>query len=126
MDVTLERILSLIPKKPDGKFVHGAKREFARSIGYTEGNVVSMWQNGASSSYRDKLFEIASRYNVSVEWLRGETDERQPETQSISAGDQAVLERVHALPPEQRRAFLTLIGLPEETLDELDREARQG
>ena len=29
MDITLERILSLIPKKPDGSYVHGAKKEFA-------------------------------------------------------------------------------------------------
>ena len=25
MDITLERVLSLIPKKPDGKYIHGAK-----------------------------------------------------------------------------------------------------
>lgn len=74
MDITLERILTLIPKKPDGKFVHGAKKEFASSIGYTDGQIVSMWENGTSSSYMGKLHEIAMKYNVSVEWLKGETD----------------------------------------------------
>lgn len=126
MDVTLDRILSLLPRNDDGKIRHGAKAEFARKLGFDSGDVVSMWIKGTSKSYTGYLYEIASMYGVSMAWLRGETDKREPEPQSISAGDRAVLERVHALPPEQRRAFLTLIGLPEETLDELDREARQG
>lgn len=126
MDVTLDRILSLLPRNEDGKIRHGAKAELARSLGFSDGAIVSMWEKGTSKSYTGYLYEIASMYGVSMAWLRGETDERQPEPQSISSGDRAVLERLHALPPEQRRAFLTLIGLPEETLAELDREARQG
>lgn len=43
MDITLNRILSLIPKKPDGKFVHGAKKEFCDNIGLPA-NVISEWQ----------------------------------------------------------------------------------
>lgn len=78
MSVTLERVLSLIPRKPDGKYVHGAKAEFARAIGYTDGNIISMWENGTSESYKTKLHEIAAKYNVSVEWLKGETDEKTP------------------------------------------------
>ena len=70
----MERILTLIPRKPDGKFVHGAKAEFARNLGYTEGNIVSMWESGSSNSYTTKLHEIAAKYDVSVEWLKGETD----------------------------------------------------
>ena len=75
MDKTLERILSLLPRKADGKIKHGAKAEFARSIGYDSGDIVSMWENGSSASYRGKLHEIAAKYGVSVEWLRGETDD---------------------------------------------------
>lgn len=78
MNITLERILSLIPKKPDGGFVHGAKVEFAKSIGYSDGHIVAMWENGSSNSYLKKLHEIAAKYNVSVAWLRGETDEKSP------------------------------------------------
>lgn len=78
MDITLERILSLIPHKPDGKFIHGAKKEFAESIGYDSGDIVSMWEKGSSQSYRNKLHEIAAKYDVSVEWLKGETDEKSP------------------------------------------------
>jgi hypothetical protein len=78
MDITLERVLSLIPRKPDGKYVHGAKAIFARSIGYTEGGIIAMWESGLSESYKTKLHEIAAKYNVSVEWLKGETDEKTP------------------------------------------------
>lgn len=75
MDIMLERILSLIPKDDDGKYVHGAKAEFAKSIGYNDGAIVSMWIKGTSTSYKNKLHEIAEKYGVSVNWLRGETDD---------------------------------------------------
>ena len=77
MDIVLERILSLLPKKPDGKFVRGSKKEFAQSIGYDSGDIVSMWINGSSTSYNGKLHEISAKYGVSVEWLKGETDEKE-------------------------------------------------
>ena len=78
MEKTLERILSLIPHKEDGSIVHGGKAAFAKSIGYDSGDIVSMWEKGTSTSYTKKLHEIAAKYNVSVEWLRGETDEQPP------------------------------------------------
>lgn len=34
-----------------------------------------MWIKGTSFSYKNKLHEIAAKYHVSVEWLRGETDD---------------------------------------------------
>lgn len=76
MDISLIRILSLIPKNENGKYKHGSKAEFARSIGYDSGDIISMWENGSSVSYKKKLHEIAAKYNVSVEWLKGETDEK--------------------------------------------------
>lgn len=75
MDISLIRILSLIPKNENGKYKHGSKAEFARSIGYDSGDIISMWENGSSVSYKKKLHEIAAKYNVSVEWLKGETDD---------------------------------------------------
>lgn len=41
LDIMLERILSLIPKKENGDFQHGAKKEFAQSIGFKNGNAVT-------------------------------------------------------------------------------------
>ena len=76
MDIVLERILSLIPKDPNGKYVHGAKTKFAKKIGYNDGAIVAMWENGSSISYNKKLYQIADQYHVSVEWLQGKTEDK--------------------------------------------------
>lgn len=77
MDITLNRIFSLIPKKPDGKFVHGAKKAFCASIDAPP-NIMSEWERGISKSYRNYLYAISAKHNVSVEWLKGETDDPTP------------------------------------------------
>lgn len=75
MDATLERIISLIPKKENGDFVHGAKTKFCKAIGIPN-QTLSDWMSGRSTSYKNKLYEIAEAYHVSVDWLRtGETDD---------------------------------------------------
>ena len=76
MDVVLERILSLLPCGENGKIVRGAKKDFAQSIGYDSGDIVSMWIKGTSLSYKNKLHEIAAKYHVSVEWLQGKTEDK--------------------------------------------------
>lgn len=81
MDVTLTRILSLLPHE-NGKIKRGAKKTFAQSIGYGSGDIVSMWINGASQSYKKKLHQIADEYHVSVAWLKGETDDPTVEAES--------------------------------------------
>ena len=75
MDIIGERVFSLIPKKPDGKYKHGAKADFARSLGFKNGAIVSDWESGKSDSYKNYLYQISALHGVSVEWLRGETDE---------------------------------------------------
>ena len=75
MDIMLERMLSLIPKKENGKYVHGAKKEFCEAIGAPT-NIVSEWETGKTKSYRNYLYVVSAKYNVSVEWLKGETDEK--------------------------------------------------
>lgn len=77
MDIMLERIKELIPKKPNGEFVHGAIKEFADSLGVS-GNLVTTWLSGRNTSYKKKLYQIADVYGVSVEWLKGETDDPSP------------------------------------------------
>lgn len=75
MDITLERIFSLVDKRPDGSFAHGAKKKFCDSIG-APSNIMNAWERGTNHSYRNYLYQISSVYNVSVEWLKGETDEK--------------------------------------------------
>lgn len=78
MDIMLERILSLIPRKESGAFQHGALKDFAHSIGLKSGNSVTDWMSGRSESYKNYVYEVSSKYGVSVEWLRGETDKKEP------------------------------------------------
>ena len=72
MDIVLERILSLIPKKENGEFVHGSKKEFCQKIDAPT-NIVNAWVRGTNHSYRNYLYRIAAEYDVSVEWLEGKT-----------------------------------------------------
>lgn len=105
MDITLKRILSLIPQKEDGTFVHGAQKKFAESIGLKSGNLISDWINGRSKSYDSYIYEIADKYNVSAEWLQGYTDVKEKPT----AG-------AEGMSPIAREIINCLDGADEETL----------
>ena len=123
MDITLERILQLLPRNEAGRIQHGARQKFAQSIGLRSGNLIADWVSGRSSSYQDYIYQIAAVYDVSVAWLRGETDD--PTPPGANGFDQAVLDFVHQLPPDKLRGILLLLGAPAELLDALDREERQ-
>jgi len=107
MDIVLERILSLIPKKQDGSYVHGAKKDFADSLGLAH-NLVTMWEKGQSSSYKNYLYEIAAKYNVSVEWLKGETEQKE---NPVAANDNEVeiLELFNRLSSEEQARELAYL-----------------
>lgn len=102
MDITLERILSLIPRKENGDFQHGALKAFANSIGLKSGNLVSDWLKGRSESYKNYIYEVSAKYGVSVEWLKGETDEKNPpvpEDERIL--NEELISRLVSLTPEE-------------------------
>lgn len=115
MDIVLERILSLIPKGPDGKYVHGAKTKFAKKIGYNDGAIVAMWENGSSISYNKKLYQIAEEYNVSVEWLQGKTEDKSiketpaTEGEGLSAARQKLYDAIANLTDEQCTKLLGVV-----------------
>lgn len=115
MDIVLERILSLIPKGPDGKYVHGAKTKFAKKIGYNDGAIVAMWENGSSISYNKKLYQIAEEYNVSVEWLQGKTEDKSiketpdPKIEGVSKAKKALLGAIDDLTDEQCEKLLPIV-----------------
>ena len=106
LDISLERILSLIPKKPDGKFQHGELKKFANSIGLKSGNLISDWMNGRSASYENYIYEISEKYNVSVEWLKGETDIKE---KPAPTNGSEFLEKFGKLPPEKQQLVMELI-----------------
>lgn len=115
MDIVLERILSLIPKDPDGKYVHGAKTKFAKKIGYNDGAIVAMWENGSSISYNKKLYQIAAQYHVSVEWLQGKTEDKSiketpaTEGEGLSAARQKLYDAIANLTDEQCTKLLGVV-----------------
>ena len=115
MDIVLERILSLIPKDPDGKYVHGAKTKFAKKIGYNDGAIVAMWENGSSISYNKKLYQIADQYHVSVEWLQGKTEDKSiketpaTEGEGLSAARQKLYDAIANLTDEQCTELLGVV-----------------
>lgn len=88
MDVMLERILSLIPHKENGDYVFGEKKKFAARIGLKSGNLISDWEKGRSKSYEGYVYEIAQKYNVSVDWLKGESEQKEkPATEVTGKSD---------------------------------------
>ena len=102
MDITLERILSLIPRKENGDFQHGSLKAFANSIGLKSGNLISDWINGRSESYRNYIYEISSKYGVSLEWLKGETDEKNPPVPEDERKlNEDLISRLVSLTPEE-------------------------
>lgn len=113
MDITLERVLSLIPKKEDGKFKHGALSTFARKLGFKDGHIISDWIAGNSASYLNYLYQISALYGVSAEWLKGETDEKKPA--SVSADGQSedaiLFSAYKAAPRDVQEAIRLLLGL---------------
>ena len=99
MDITLSRILSLLPTNDAGKIKHGAKADFAKQLGFDSGDIVSMWIKGTSKSYRNYLYEIANLYGVSITWLMGDSDSKQPAAEP----EPAILSKYNALDEHGRR-----------------------
>ena len=77
-EIIRQRGLSLIPKNDKGRIKKGAGQELGAALGLASGDVISQWRAGISKSYEDYLYQIAAFYGVSVEWLRGETDDPRP------------------------------------------------
>ena len=114
MDITLERILSLIPKKENGDYQHGALKAFANSIGLRSGTLISDWVKGRSESYKNYIYEVSAKYGVSVEWLRGETNdphagikkESAPEKSELSMGQLELIELSSKMSDDELRKFI--------------------
>lgn len=100
-DLILERILSLFPKNDAGQPMHGSSKELTDYLGIPRSTVAD-WKSGKSKSYKRYLHEIAAKYGVSVEWLKGETDEKSPLGISAErALDEELISRLCALTPEE-------------------------
>lgn len=114
MDTTLERILTLIPKKENGAFKHGALSQFTRPLGFKDGHIVSDWIAGNSESYKNYLYQISALHGVSVEWLQGKTEDKSiketpdPKIEGYSELQQAAIQFVLSLPPDKLERFVKM------------------
>lgn len=116
MDITLERMLTLIPKKENGNFKHGALSQFARSIGFKDGHIVSDWIAGNSESYKNYIYQVSALYHVSVEWLQGKTGDKSiketpdPKIEGVSAEAQEILDYIRDATPAELAEVCRYIG----------------
>lgn len=109
MDITLERIMSLMETDENGKIKKGEKKKFGLSIGLKSGDLISQWLSGQSDTYKDRLYEIAVKYNVSVEWLKGETDIKNPAPKiedELQPDERALIDAYRQLPVEGKNSIL--------------------
>ena len=104
MDITLERIISLLPQK-NGKPEHGAKTTLARELGLPP-NIFAEWTGGRNKSYMKCLYQLSDKYNVSVEWLKGETDRKE---KLVPTNGNELLEIYGSLSPENQVLVKNLI-----------------
>lgn len=71
MDISLERILQEMDIQ--GK----QQNELGAFLGFSTGNIVTDWKSGRVKSYTKYLHAIADFLDVSVEYLKGETDQKE-------------------------------------------------
>ena len=111
MDVVLERILNL--KKDKGI----TDTQFQKDIGIYS-TALAEWKNGKTTSYLKKLPKIAEYFNVPVDYLLGNTDQKEKPTgvqaDELSEYDARVLAWFHSLPPEKMKAILEIGDGPKE------------
>lgn len=112
MDIVLQRIISLIPQKPDGNFVHGAKKDFANTLGLPS-NIVAEWMSGRNKSYARHVHAISNIYNVSVEWLEGKTDIKEKTAADPSDGlseeETQFIQELRLMSEEERKFLMAQI-----------------
>lgn len=80
MDITLERIVDEL------KIQNKKKLELTEYLGVVN-SAFGNWVAGRNQSYKKYLHAIASFLNVSVEYLKGETDVKKPITMNKSISD---------------------------------------
>ena len=80
MDITLQRIISELETQ------RKSQTNLADYLGITS-NVITDWKSGRIKSYSKYLHAIANFLDVSVEYLKGETDIKKSPKTSVSDDD---------------------------------------
>ena len=80
MDIALERIVNEL------KLQNKKKIDLTESLGIVN-SAFGNWLSGRNTSYKKYLHAIASFLDVSVEYLKGETDIKKPPKPSVTDDD---------------------------------------
>ncbi|PFZ08406.1 transcriptional regulator [Bacillus pseudomycoides] len=87
-----------------------SQREFAEALGMQSRSAVSMWENEESEKCPSKKMslEIARISNVSVSYVLGESDQKDPE---IAAKDEleVLMSQIRTKNPEKQKELLEII-----------------
>jgi transcriptional regulator with XRE-family HTH domain len=93
------------------------KKQFCDDIQINK-NLPKYWEDNNTCPNRTILNSIANYFNVSVEYLKGETDIREKEKTptNVGEGEQELFELWSNVPAEKREAFIKLFKALLETL----------
>lgn len=87
-----------------------SQREFAEALGIQSRSAVSMWENEESEKCPSKKMslEIAKLSNVSVSYIFGESDEKDP---NVTAKDELedLMSQIRTKNPEKQKELLEII-----------------
>ena len=93
------------------------KAEFYEKSGVT-GSAFSQWRNVKTVPAETTIQRIADLFGVEVSFLTGQKEIPPTEkVDGISKKDISLIKWFHSLPPETRKAILTLGGGPEDLAD---------
>ncbi len=79
-----------------------------KELGLGNGSI-RRWDDTAPSV--DKVLLVAKRFGVTVEWLKGESDEKSPpptEGEGLTAIQREALEYIHTLSDDELRRFIAM------------------
>lgn len=83
MDITLERIIQELKNQ------NKRQMDLTDFLGLTH-NIFGNWKAGRNTSYKKYIHAIANYLGVSVEYLRGETDNKYPTDSGVSPPDELI------------------------------------
>ena len=97
---------------------HSYSQEYVASRLGVSRQAVSKWETDQSAPDTYNLIALAELFNVSVEYLKGETDIREKEKTptNVGEGEQELFELWNNVPVEKREAFIKLFKALLDTL----------
>jgi transcriptional regulator with XRE-family HTH domain len=87
-----------------------SQREFAEALGIQSRSAVSMWENEESTKCPSKKMslEIAKLANVSVSYVLGESDEKNPESVAKDDLEQVMID-IRSKNPDKQKELIEMI-----------------